>query len=66
MRETGITLEELSMIARQAGLRLPDADLERLLPAVNRARGQVDALRELITDSVEPAQVFAPTQQNRA
>ena len=33
-----ITLEELSVLALQAGLKLTQDELQRLLPGVNRSR----------------------------
>ena len=39
-----MTLDNLSKMAAQAGLKLPDDELEKLLPGVNRARKQADEL----------------------
>ena len=54
-----ITLDDLSKLAAQAGLKLSDDELQKLLPGVNRARKQVAELRQLITDSTEPAGAFS-------
>ena len=54
-----ITLDELSKLAAQAGLKLSDDELQKLLPGVNRARKQAAELRQLITNSTEPAETFS-------
>ena len=54
-----MTLEELSLLALHAGLRLTQEELARLLPGVNRSRIQVNELRNLIRDEAEPAGVFS-------
>jgi len=54
-----ITVEELSLLAFQAGLKLTQDELEKLLPGVNRSRIQVSELRNLIRDEAEPAGVFS-------
>jgi Asp-tRNA(Asn)/Glu-tRNA(Gln) amidotransferase C subunit len=51
----GITLTQLRTMAKQSGLRLSDEELEKLVSGVKRSRNQISALRELVTDSVEPA-----------
>ncbi|HXV79551.1 MAG TPA: hypothetical protein VEG60_06705 [Candidatus Binatia bacterium] len=53
-----ITLVELQTMASQAGLTLSEQELAKLLPGVNRSHKQALELRELITDSVEPAATF--------
>ncbi len=53
------TLEELAQAASQAGLKLSQDELQRLLPGVNRSRIQVTELRELINDQIEPAGTFS-------
>jgi len=53
------TKAELRAIAEQAGLSLPAEDLERLLSGVNRSRRQAEELRSWVSESVEPAPVFA-------
>lgn len=50
-----ITLVELQTMASRSGLRLSNEELEKLLPAINRSHDQILELRELITDSIEPA-----------
>ncbi|MGH7845381.1 MAG: hypothetical protein ACREQW_09465 [Candidatus Binatia bacterium] len=57
--EKDMTLEELRIRAGETGLKISDAELERLLPALRRSRAQAAQLRELISDGVEPAPVFA-------
>ena len=54
-----MTLEELSLAAGRAGLSLPQGELQRLLPGVNRSRTQVNELRDLMADHLEPAGVFS-------
>jgi hypothetical protein len=54
-----ITLERLRAKAAEAGLNLSDAELKRLLPGVSRSQSQTSALRELLSDMVEPAGVFS-------
>jgi hypothetical protein len=56
-----ITLEELRMMARRAGLELAEDELGRLLPGVNRTRKQVTELRALIEAQTEPAAIFNPS-----
>ncbi len=53
-----MTLEELSLLAVQAGLKLTRDELRRILPGVHRSRIQVAELRDLMTDHLEPAGVF--------
>jgi hypothetical protein len=53
-----LTFEELRMLASRAGLDLADEELQRLLPVVNRSRAQAAALRELVSDAVEPSGSF--------
>jgi len=54
----GITLAQLRTMAKQAGLKLSDEELEQLVPGVNRSRKQLSELRELVTDNLEPAGTF--------
>lgn len=54
------TLESLRRMAEQAGLKLSEDELQRLLPGVNRARKQAAALREVLAPSDEPALIFGP------
>ena len=53
-----MTLDNLSKMAAQAGLKLPDDELEKLLPGVNRARKQAAELRQFLSDATEPAATF--------
>jgi hypothetical protein len=53
-----IKLDELRAVAEQIGLRLPEEELLRLLPGVNRSRKQVTELRELLAKTDEPSSVF--------
>jgi DNA polymerase III delta prime subunit len=52
------TLENLKAIAEQRGLRLPEDELQRLLPGVVRARRQAAELREIVAREDEPAAAF--------
>jgi hypothetical protein len=61
--ENEMTLEQLRILARQIGLTISDAELERLLPALRRSRAQADQLRDLISEGVEPAAVFAAVRR---
>ncbi len=54
-----ITLDELRMIAGRAGLHVSEDELQRLLPGVNRSHKQVLELRDLMTDTLEPAGLFS-------
>ena len=60
-----LTLDDLSRLAAQAGLKLSDEELQKLLPGVNRARNQVADLRQLITDSTEPAGTFSALKADK-
>ena len=51
-------LDDLRTMAQQVGLKLPDEELLRLLPGVNRSRKQVIELRELLAQTDEPAGTF--------
>jgi hypothetical protein len=53
-----LSIESLRAMAKQAGLRLADDELQRLLPGVNRAKRQAAELRELIGPDDEPADKF--------
>ena len=54
-----LTLEEISKMAARAGLKLPEDELRKLLPGVNRAQRQAEELRHLIADCTEPASAFS-------
>jgi hypothetical protein len=60
-----ITLEILRGMAEQAGLKLEEDELKRLLPGVNRARKQAAELRRWIGGSDEPAGTFNPLMAAR-
>jgi Ca2+-binding EF-hand superfamily protein len=53
-----ITLDELRNMARQAGLKPSDDELQRLLPGINRSRKQVAELRAIVSLETEPAISF--------
>jgi hypothetical protein len=55
---TELTLEQLQAAAQRRGLTLPQEELQKLLPGVNRARRQAAELRALLTLSDEPAATF--------
>jgi len=60
-----INIEEIRALAREAGLNLPDEELQRLLPGVARAKKQAADLRRLIGVDDEPAATFAALKSNR-
>lgn len=60
-----ITRDELRVRAARAGLDLSEDELNQLLPGVNRAYKQVIDLRALLSDTDEPAAVFAPARSQR-
>jgi hypothetical protein len=60
-----ITLVELQTMAERSGLRLTGEELEKLLPGVNRSHNQILELRELITDSIEPAAAFSASRTEK-
>ena len=60
-----ITLARLQKMVEQSGLKLTDEEVEKLLPGVNRSQNQVLELRELITDSIEPATAFAASRTEK-
>jgi hypothetical protein len=60
-----ITLVELQTMAVRSGLKLTDQELEKLLPGVNRSHNQILELRELITDSIEPAAAFSVSRTEK-
>lgn len=53
-----LTLENLKAMAEHRGLRLPEDELQRLLPGVIRARRQAAELREIVARENEPAAAF--------
>ena len=60
-----ITLAQLQKMMKRSGLNLTDEEVEKLLPGVNRSQNQVLELRELITDSIEPATAFAASRTEK-
>jgi hypothetical protein len=61
-----ISLVELQTMTKLAGLNLSEQELEKLLPGVNRSHKQAWELRELITDSIEPASTFVPCRTQKS
>jgi hypothetical protein len=59
--EREITLDDLSLMAQRAGVKLTDEELRRLLPGINRSSKQAAELRALITLETEPAAIFQAT-----
>ena len=59
-----IAIEDLRTLAQQAGLNIPDEELQRLLPGVNRAQKQAAELRTLIDSGDEPASIFIAAKKN--
>lgn len=53
-----LTIENLRSLSIQAGLKLSDDDLQRLLPGVNRARKQAAELRALVGAGDTPSATF--------
>jgi Asp-tRNA(Asn)/Glu-tRNA(Gln) amidotransferase C subunit len=60
-----ITLAQLQKMMKRSGLNLTDEEVEKLLPGVNRSQNQISELRELITDSIEPATAFAASRTEK-
>ena len=60
-----LTLAQLQTMVERSGLKLTEEDVEKLLPGVNRSHNQILDLRELITDSVEPASAFAASRTEK-
>jgi Ca2+-binding EF-hand superfamily protein len=60
-----ITLAHLQKMVERSGLKLTDEEVEKLLPVVNRSQNQILELRELITDSTEPATAFAASRNEK-
>lgn len=54
-----LSLTQLRELAQRAALNLPDDELAKLLPGVNRSRRQADELRQLLNDQAEPAGHFS-------
>ena len=53
-----LTFENLKALAKRRGLRLPEDELQRLLPGVIRARRQAAELREMVAREDEAAAAF--------
>ena len=60
-----ITPAQLQTMAERSGLKLTEEEVEKLLPGVNRSHNQIMELRELITDSIEPATAFAASRAEK-
>ena len=60
-----LTVENLKILAEQRGLKLPDEELQKLLPGVIRARKQAAELRELLSLPDEPAGTFDAASRNQ-
>jgi Ca2+-binding EF-hand superfamily protein len=60
-----ITLAQLQRMVERSGLKLTEEEAEKLLPGVNRSQNQILELRELITDSIEPATAFAASRTEK-
>jgi hypothetical protein len=56
------TPEQVSALAQQAGLDLPDAYFQELLSAYGNVRRMIDALPTNRPRGDEPAHVFVPTK----
>jgi len=54
-----LSLNQLRELAQRAALNLPDDELAKLLPGVNRARRQAGELRLLVSSQAEPAGHFS-------
>lgn len=59
-----VSLNQLRELALRAGLKLSDAELQTLLPGVNRTRQQADDLRLLLNSQTEPAGHFSGGKGN--
>ncbi len=59
-----LSLNQLRELAERAALKLPDDELAKLLPGVNRARRQADELRQLVNAQTEPAGHFGADKGN--
>jgi len=60
-----MTIEKIRALAREAGLNLPDEELQHLLPGVVRAKKQAADLRQLIDVDDEPAATFTALKSNQ-
>ena len=53
-----MNLQQLLAMCDCLGLKLPQDELQRLLPGVNRSRKQIEELRALLDVADEPAARF--------
>jgi hypothetical protein len=60
-----LTLDKLKSLAERRGLRLPEEELQKLLPGVIRARKQAAELREIVVREAEPAGAFNASRANQ-
>jgi len=60
-----MTIQEIRALATEAGLNLPDEELQRLLPGVARAKKQAAELRQRIGVDGEPAATFTAAKPLR-
>ena len=56
--EKEIALAQLERMTEGSGLKLTLEELQKLLPGVRRSQHQISELREIITDTIEPATTF--------
>lgn len=54
-----LSLNQLRELAQRIALDLPDEELAKLLPGVNRSRRQAEELRQLLSAPTEPAGHFS-------
>jgi len=60
MTDTALSREEIVLLARHAGLDLPDTYLDELVDAYGRVRAMVARLPQSRPRGDEPAHVFSP------
>ena len=63
--DQAITLDGLRKMAKHAGLKLSEDELNSLLPGVNRSKKQAAELRALVAADNEPASTFDPASSAR-
>jgi hypothetical protein len=61
--EDELEVQSILAGARQAGLPLTEEEAAELVKGVARLHEMAAGLRELLSDTVEPAPVFAPRQE---
>ncbi len=59
-----LSLNQLRELAQRAAVNLPDDELVKLLPGVNRARRQAEELRQFLNAQTEPAGHFSADKGN--